>query len=185
MAIGFIVMMFTVFSPMLMASKSLVIGAIVAKFVLVIAICFTKNEKIANMMFVAFAGLAGLVLHPVIFMSGIPMGTILLVLGLTATMFVGLTAYALYSGRDFSGMHGFLFIALVLMVVAGIMNLFIGSGILDLVLAYIGVLVFSGFILYDTQDIIENGHERTTAMNALSMFLNILNLFLSLLRIFK
>lgn len=185
MLVGFAVMAFTVMSPMLMASKGLLIAAIVAKFVLVIAICFTKNESLSNMMFIVFAALCGLVLHPVIFMSGIPMTTVVLALGLTVALFAALTAYAIFSGRDFSAMGGFLFAALLLIIVCGIANIFIGSPIMELVLAWITLVVFCGFLLYDTQSIIESGHHNTTAMNALNLFLNILNIFMSLLRILK
>lgn len=185
MSIGFLTLLMTSFSPLLMTSKALLIGAVIAKFVLVIAICFTNNEKVGNALFVAFAGITGLVLHPILYKSGIDPNTVWLALGLTVVLFVSLTCYAIYSGRDFNAMGGFLFAALLLLVAAGIINLFIGSSIMQLALAWISLVIFSGFVLWDTDDIIRNGHERTTAQNALSLFLNVLNIFLSLLRILK
>lgn len=184
MSVGFIVMLFTVQSN-LMASVGVTgfVGAIITMFVLVICICMAQNESLANILFVGFAGITGLVLNPVIFSSKMPLDVVWIALVLTAVMFITLTAYALLSGKDFSGIGGFLTTALVVMIAVGIINIFVGSSIVELLLAGIGVIVFSGFILYDTQQIVENGHNYTTAMNALNMFLNIVNLFLDLLKI--
>lgn len=184
MSVGFIVMLFAVQSN-LIASVGVTgfVGAIITMFVLVICICMAQNESLANILFVGFAGITGLVLNPVIFSSKMPLDVVWIALVLTAVMFITLTAYALLSGKDFSGIGGFLTTALVVMIAVGIINIFVGSSIVELLLAGIGVIVFSGFILYDTQQIVENGHNYTTAMNALSMFLNIVNLFLDLLKI--
>lgn len=181
MSLGFAIMLIPFFVPALAITSmgGLIVGFI-GMIVLVVAICCIKDETIGNTLFGAFAILTGMVIYPAVMLTGIPMATVALAVGLTVVMFIGLVMYALYSGRDFSGMGGFLFTALLILIAASILNIFLGLGWLQTMIAYVGVVIFSGFILYDTQDIVR-GNGATTAQNALSMFLNIVNLFLHLL----
>jgi modulator of FtsH protease len=76
-----------------------------------------------------------------------------------------------------------LFVGLLIVIVAGIANIFIGSSIFGLVIAGVSALLFCGYILFDTSRILR-GEIDSPIEGAISMFLNILNLFVSLLRIF-
>ena len=79
-------------------------------------------------------------------------------------------------------MGKFLFIALIIMIVAGISNIFIQSSMMQLMIASAGALIFSAFILYDTQNIIKGNYDSPVEA-ALSLYLDFFNLFISLLQI--
>ncbi|MDA0147501.1 Bax inhibitor-1/YccA family protein [Vibrio sp. LaRot3] len=103
-------------------------------------------------------------------------------LGLTGTVFLGLSAYTITTKKDFSFMRNFLFAGLIIVIVAAIINIFVGSTLGQLAISSMSALVFSGFILFDTSRIVRG--EETNYINAtISMYLNILNLFTSLLSI--
>lgn len=101
---------------------------------------------------------------------------------MTAVAFGGISMFAMTTKRDFSSMGKFLFIALIIMIVAGISNIFIQSSMFQLVIASAGALLFSAFILYDTQNIIKGGYDSPVEA-ALSLYLDFFNLFVSLLQI--
>ncbi|SKB81328.1 Bax inhibitor-1/YccA family protein [Malaciobacter marinus] len=101
---------------------------------------------------------------------------------MTAVAFGGISMFAMTTRRDFSSMGKFLFIALIIMIVAGISNIFIQSSMFQLVIASAGALLFSAFILYDTQNIIRGGYDSPVEA-ALSLYLDFFNLFISLLQI--
>lgn len=95
----------------------------------------------------------------------------------------GLTFYAMKSGRNFNQIAGFLFVGMIMILVGGIINMFTKSSLFDLVLASMGALIFSGYILYDTSRLIR-GEVNSPVDGAISLFLGIFNLFTSILRIF-
>ena len=90
--------------------------------------------------------------------------------------------FAMTTKRDFSSMGKFLFIALIIMIVAGISNIFIQSSMMQLAIASVGALLFSAFILYDTQNIIKGQYDSPIEA-ALALYLDFFNLFISLLQI--
>jgi len=101
---------------------------------------------------------------------------------MTSVAFGGLTMFAMNTKKDFTMMGKMLFIALIVMIVAGVINIFLGSPILQLMLAGAGALLFSFFILYDTQNIIKGAYDSPVSAAA-SLYLDFLNLFVSLLQI--
>jgi modulator of FtsH protease len=101
---------------------------------------------------------------------------------LTTVAFGGLSIFAMNTKRDFSTMGKMLFITLIVIVVAGLINIFLGSPILQLAIASISSILFSAFILYDTQNIIRGAYE-TPIEGAIALYLDFLNLFVSLLQI--
>ncbi len=101
---------------------------------------------------------------------------------MTSVAFGGISMFAMTTKRDFSNMGKFLFIALIIMIVGGISNIFIQSSMFQLVIASAGALLFSAFILYDTQQIIRGGYDSPIDA-ALSLYLDFFNLFVSLLQI--
>ncbi|NLS12532.1 Bax inhibitor-1/YccA family protein [Vibrio sp. SM6] len=103
-------------------------------------------------------------------------------LGLTGMVFLGLSAYTITSKKDFSFMRNFLFAGLIIVIVAALINIFVGSTLGQLVISSVSALVFSGFILFDTSRIVR-GEETNYVSATISMYLNILNLFTSLLSI--
>jgi len=101
---------------------------------------------------------------------------------MTAVAFGGISMFAMTTRKDYSYIGKFLFIALIIMIVAGISNIFIQSSMFQLVIASTGALLFSAFILYDTQNIIKGNYDSPIEA-ALSLYLDFLNLFISLLQI--
>ena len=110
----------------------------------------------------------------------------------TAAGFAGLSLWGYTTKRDLSGFGTFLIMGLVGLIVASIVNLFIGSGPLSLAISVIGVLLFAGLTAYDTQKIksmyayVEGTDLRGKAvvMGALTLYLDFINMFLFLLRLF-
>ncbi len=101
---------------------------------------------------------------------------------LTAIAFLSLSFFALTTKKDFSGIGKFLLVSLIILIVAGISNIFIQNTMFQLVIASISSIIFSIFIIYDTQNIVKGAYE-TPIEAAISLYLNILNLFTSLLQI--
>ena len=104
--------------------------------------------------------------------------------GLTAVTFAGLSMYVVYSKKDFSFMSGFLMTGLIVLVVGGLLNMFfIQSGMMHFVMSGASVLLFSGFILYDTSNILRYYGTDEHVSATLALYLDVLNLFIALLSI--
>lgn len=101
---------------------------------------------------------------------------------LTLGAFITLSTYTIASRTNFNYLGGFLFTGLILLILAGCLNLFFGSVVVDLALASVGVLVFVGYVLYDTSEMV-HGDRSDPGAAALSLYLDVLNLFINLLRL--
>jgi modulator of FtsH protease len=102
---------------------------------------------------------------------------------LTVLGFTGLTSYALLSKRDFSFLGGFLSMGLWVLIGASILSFFVGGASFSLAIASVGVLLFGGYILYDTSRILRDPTNRDPVGAAIGLYLNFLNMFIFLLRI--
>ncbi|TMV49691.1 Bax inhibitor-1/YccA family protein [Paenibacillus mesophilus] len=104
---------------------------------------------------------------------------------LTGIIFGGLTAYAYYSKRDFSFLGGFLTVGILVLIGFSLIGLFTGGfgGTLGLMIAAFGVIIFSGFILYDISQYKHGLPDEEIPLAVLSLYLNFINLFLYLLRL--
>jgi FtsH-binding integral membrane protein len=119
-------------------------------------------------------------------------GSIARVFFITAAAFGGLSLYGYTTKKDLSGWGSFLIMGLIGIIIASIVNIFVGSTALQFAISVIGVLVFSGLTAYDTQQIKEEyyaGDNQAVAgqkaiMGALRLYLDFLNLFLMLLSLF-
>ena len=102
--------------------------------------------------------------------------------GGTGIIFFSLATLATVTKKDFSFMGKFLFIGLILLIVASLANLFFQVPALSLTISAIAVLIFSAYILYDVSRIVHGG-ETNYVMATLGLFLSIYNLFTSLLHL--
>ncbi|MET0624364.1 MAG: Bax inhibitor-1/YccA family protein [Pyrinomonadaceae bacterium] len=103
---------------------------------------------------------------------------------LTVGIFGGLTAYVFISKKDFSFMRGMLTVGLIVVFLSAVLNLFIvGSSALAFGVSCAALLLFSGFVLYDTSNIIRRYPTNEYVAGALSLYLDAFNIFLALLRI--
>jgi hypothetical protein len=111
---------------------------------------------------------------------------------ITAATFGAMSLYGYTTSRDLSGWGSFLFMGLIGIIIASLVNLFVGSSALQFAVSVIGVLVFTGLTAYDTQRIKEMYYEmdaadvatRKAIMGALSLYLSFINLFMMLLQLF-
>ena len=102
--------------------------------------------------------------------------------GGTGVIFFGLATIATVTKKDFSFMGKFLFIGLILLIVASLANLFFQIPAMQLTISAIAVLIFSGFILFDVSRIVTGG-ETNYIMATLAIYLDIYNLFINLLQL--
>jgi FtsH-binding integral membrane protein len=102
--------------------------------------------------------------------------------GGTGVIFFGLATVAMLTKKDFSFMGKFLFIGLILLIVASLANLFFQIPAMQLTISAIAVLIFSGFILFDVSRIVTGG-ETNYIMATLAIYLDIYNLFVNLLQL--
>jgi FtsH-binding integral membrane protein len=102
---------------------------------------------------------------------------------LAAAAFVGLTSYVLVARRDFSFLRAGLSMGLWVVIGASLLGVLLRSTTLGLAVASAGVLLFCGFILFDTSRLLRATDERDPVGAALRLFLDVMNLFLFLVRI--
>ncbi len=119
-------------------------------------------------------------------------GSIARVFFITSALFGAMSLYGYTTKRDLSGMGSFLFMGLIGVIIASVVNIFLQSSALQFAVSIIGVLVFTGLTAYDTQRIKELYDEgantesmsKLAVMGALSLYLSFINLFMLLLQFF-
>ena len=134
----------------------------------------------------AFSALMGLS-FAVIF-AVYTMGSIVSAFMAAAVLFAVMGFYGYFTKRDLTSIGQFLFVGLIAIVIASIVNIFIGSTLMQMVISAIAVIVFLGLTAYDTQQIREMVTYETNpsaeVLGALTLYLDFINLFLSLLQLF-
>ncbi len=145
----------------------------------------TANSGAGIAVVFAFTGLLGFGLGPILnhYLSMANGGELIATsMGGTAIIFLGLSGYALTTQRDFSFLGGFLFAGLIVVLLAAFAGLFLQMPGLWLAINAAVILIFSGFILFDTSRII-NGGETNYILATTGIFLSIYNIFTSLLHL--
>lgn len=134
----------------------------------------------------ALTGFMGLTLGPIIsaYLTMFSNGTqlVMTALGGTGAIFLGLSAYALTTRKDFSFMGGFLMVGILVAFLAGLGAVIFSIPALSLAVSGMFVLLMSGLILYETSQMIHGG-ETNYIMATISLYVSIYNLFLSLLHL--
>lgn len=162
-----------------------IIITLVGYFGLLFAIHKMQNSGVAVGLVFALTGFMGYTLGPIISRYlGLANGgeIVMQAMGATAVIFVGLSAYALTTKKDFSFMGGFLTVGILLAFVAGLAALFFEIPALSLAVSAAFVLLMSGLILYETSNIIHGG-ETNYVLATVTLFVSIFNLFTSLLQL--
>ncbi|HET9668423.1 MAG TPA: Bax inhibitor-1/YccA family protein [Casimicrobiaceae bacterium] len=132
-----------------------------------------------------FTFIAGLMLAPILTVAlGFRNGGQLIGLagGMTAAIFFAMAGIATVSKRDFSFLGKFLFVGLVILIVASLANLFFQVPALSLTISAVAVLIFSMYLLHDVSNIVRGG-ETNYITATLNLFLDLFNIFISLLNI--
>jgi FtsH-binding integral membrane protein len=167
--------------------------AMFSPFAFILALSFgiqRMSASTAQLVFWLFAAVMGLSMsHIFLTFTG---ASITRVFFITASTFAAMSLYGYTTKRDLSGLGSFLFMGLIGIILASIVNIFIGSTVMQFAISVIGVLVFVGLTAYDTQKIKEmydelDGSEvagKKAIMGALRLYLDFINLFMMLLHLF-
>ena len=166
--------------------ESLGWGLIILQFALIFFASFAARKPGLNMVALfSFTTVSGLTIGPLLYHHlNVNPEIVAEAFALTAITFAGLSMYVVYSKKDFSFMSGFLMTGLIVLVVGGLLNMFfIQSGMMHFVMSGASVLLFSGFILYDTSNIMRYYGTDEYVSATLALYLDVLNLFIALLSI--
>ena len=165
-----------------------------APFAFILAMNFglqKMSAKTLQMVFWAFSATMGLSLASIfVIYTG---ESIARVFFITAAMFGGLSLYGYTTKKDLSGWGTFLFMGLIGIIIAMVVNIFLQSSMMQFIISVVGVLVFAGLTAYDTQKIknmyaqVAHNSEmagKAAIMGATSLYLDFVNLFMMLLSLF-
>ena len=162
---------------------------IFAPLVAILAVSFAmdKFSKSALTVFLhGFAALMGLSFATIFALY--QMGSIVSAFMSAAILFGTMSFYGYFTKKNLDSIGQFMFIGLIAIVIASIINIFIGSTVFQMVISAIAVIVFLGLTAYDTQKIRElvstDNDGKAEVMGALTLYLDFINLFLSLLQLF-
>jgi modulator of FtsH protease len=154
-------------------------------FGFIYAIEKTKESALGVAVLLGFTFFMGLMLTPLLqYTLGYSNGASLIMtaFGGTACVFAVMASIATVSKRDFSGMGSWLFAGVIVLLLASFANIFLGLAMLQVVVAVMAVGIFSAFILYDVQRIV-NGGETNYITATLSIYLDVYNIFTALLQL--
>lgn len=145
-----------------------------------------ENRSLSRVNIYSVAFLMGISTFPTIlyYVSSIGSEMVLISLGITTVIFGGLALYSSQSKRDFTFLGGTLFAGLIALILISVVGLFLRSEIYHLAIAWLGILIFSGYVLHDISMIKNRPFtEDDVPRLALNLFLDFINIFLFVLRI--
>ncbi|WQX38573.1 Bax inhibitor-1/YccA family protein [Helicobacter pylori] len=157
----------------------------IAEIVVLFGLMFSKSKPGLNLfMLFAFTSLSGVTLVPLLGMviAKAGLGAVWQALGMTTIVFGLMSVYALKTKNDLANMGKMLFIALIVVVVCSLINLFLGSPMFQVVIAGASAILFSLYIAYDTQNIVKGMYDSPIDA-AVDLYLDFLNVFISILQI--
>ena len=142
-------------------------------------------------------GLAQLCLHGFAALMGLSFATIFAVFNMgsivsafmgAAILFAVMSGYGYFTKKDLSGLGSLLFVGLIAIIIASIVNIFIGSTVMQMVISALAIIIFLGLTAYDTQQIREELSAETSpaaeVRGALTLYMDFINLFINLLQLF-
>ena len=176
------------------ASGPALIALVIGQLLLVVVLSAAINKLSAGLatgLFIVYAAVTGLTFSMLFLIyTG---SSIAQVFFITAGTFGLVSAYGYVTRRDLTSIGNLLFMALIGLIVASIVNLFLNSSVVDWIITFVGIVIFIGLIAYDTQRIKrmaaglgENGevYQKAAVFGALALYLDFINLFIRLLRVF-
>jgi FtsH-binding integral membrane protein len=181
-------------SPVLMAffftgfMKWITIFApLVAVFAFIPFMNANPPRELARLALMAFAALMGLSFATIFVVY--TMGSIVSAFMGAAVLFGTMSFYGYFTRRDLTSMGQFMFVGLIAVIIASVINIFIGSSVMQMVISAIAIVIFLGLTAYDTQKIremvsLEQENSSAEVMGALTLYLDFINLFIHLLSIF-
>lgn len=172
-----------------------VIVLVLAQFGLVIALSAAIHKMsapVATGLFVLYSALTGLMLSSIFVVYSL--GSIGTAFVCTAGTFFAMSVYGAVTKRDLTSFGSFLFMGLIGIIIAMLVNIFIQSSMMSFIISCLGVLIFTGLTAYDTQRLRAFGESaplddavamrRGTILGALTLYLDFINIFIMLLQLF-
>jgi FtsH-binding integral membrane protein len=160
-----------------------------APLVAILAVSFAMDRFSKPMLQVflhGFAALMGLSFATIFVVYN--MGSIVTAFMGAAVLFAVMSGYGYFTKRNLDSMGQFMFVGLIAIIIASIINIFIGSTVFQMVISAVAIIIFLGLTAYDTQKIREmvsyDNDGRAELTGALTLYLDFINLFLSLLQLF-
>ncbi|HGM9843099.1 TPA: Bax inhibitor-1 family protein [Proteus mirabilis] len=179
---------------MIFTNKIFFFGLIIAQLALVFILSGMVHKMsgaLATTLFMLYSALTGVTISSVLIVY--TYSSVASTFFICAAMFGALSVYGYTTKRSLTGMGSFLFMGLIGIIIASIVNIFMQSSMMSMVISYAGVLIFAGLTAYDTQKLKDMGSEINqedkenmrcySIMGALTLYLDFINLFLMLLRI--
>jgi protein lifeguard len=163
----------------------LMLPLLIVQIVLSFAVAFVRRSSAgALVLLYIYAAVWGAILGPLLtmidkFAPGIPMQAGVI----TVATFGGLSLYVLQTKKDFSYLGGFLFAGVIGLLVAGFVMFFFHSSLMSMVYSVFGILIFCGYVLYDTSQIMNKLAPDEAVFGAVSLYVDFINLFLFILRL--
>ena len=163
---------------------------IFAPLVAILAFAFAAerfNKGQLQLFLYAFASLMGLSFATIF--AVFTMGSIVSAFMSAAVLFAVMSGYGYFTKQSLDSMGKFMFVGLIAIIIASIINIFIGSTVMQMVISAIAVIVFLGLTAYDTQKIremvaVDGDTGREEVMGALTLYMDFINLFINLLQLF-
>jgi len=145
------------------------------------------NQQGLKLFLHGFAALMGLSFATIF--AVFTMGSITTAFMGAAVLFGTMSAYGYFTKKDLSSMGQLMFVGLIAIVIASIINIFIGSTVMQMVISALAIIIFMGLTAYDTQQIreivsVDTDTGREEVLGALTLYMNFINLFLNLLQLF-
>ena len=193
--LAFATLSFAPLANFVFASQYTFYGLLIAEVLLVIALSAAIHKLsafAATGMFILYSALNGMTLSAILLVY--TQQSVFSAFLTTAGMFGAMSIYGLVTKRDLTGMGSFMMMGLFGIIIAMVVNMFVGSSMLDLGISILGVFIFLGLTAYDTQSLRNMGESapmddalairRGTIIGALKLYLDFINIFIMLLRIF-
>ena len=172
--------------------------ALIALMILQLGLVFYFSARLNRMsfstataVFILYSAITGLTFSSIFIVFS--MSSIATTFFITAGMFAAMALVGSFTKKDLSGMGKFALMALIGLIIAGIVNMFLRNAMMDFIVSGIGVLVFAGLTAYDSQKIrqmlqmqseINESTQKLALLGSLSLYLDFINIFLYLLRFF-
>jgi FtsH-binding integral membrane protein len=178
---------------LIFGNKMVFYGLMIGELGLVIALSTAINRisaTTATLMFLLYSALNGVTFASIFLVY--TQSSIASTFFVASGTFAAMSIYGMVTKRDLTGWGSFLFMGLIGVIIASVVNIFLQSAMITWVVSYVGVLVFVGLTAYDTQKIKRIGQngfadgesrQKATILGALTLYLDFINLFLMLLRV--
>ncbi|MEY4331524.1 MAG: hypothetical protein RLZZ196_262 [Bacteroidota bacterium] len=163
-----------------------ILAPLVAVFGITIALSSNPTKETAILLLAGFAAIMGLS-FAVIF-AVYTMASIFSAFMGAAVLFGTMSFYGYFTKKDLDSLGKFMFVGLIAIVIASLINIFVGSTVMQMVISALAIIIFMGLTAYDTQQIREMVSTDSTpaaeVTGALTLYLDFINIFLSLLQLF-